>query len=154
MTIAHADGPFIVAGRRTPFARAGGELLDYDALALSLHAVRGLLRECAVDPDSVDALRWGIVVVDPRVPQLAREVVVRSEVAARTRAVTVTDNCITGATAVVDLARAMGQGRVEVAIAGGVESMSNPPLLFRRAAARRFLAIVRSRGAGQRIARR
>jgi acetyl-CoA acetyltransferase family protein len=40
-----------------------------------------------------------------------------------------------------------------VAVAGGAESMSNPPLLFRRAATRRVLDVVRARGVLQRAAR-
>lgn len=152
MNAAHAHSPVIVAGRRTPFAKAGGALREHDALALSLHALGALLDHGGVPAAGVDALRWGIVVVDPRVPHLAREVVLRSALPCSVRAVTVTDNCITGATCVVDLIRAMAAGHTRVAIAGGVESVSNPPLLFRRAATRRLLAVARARGLLQRTA--
>lgn len=151
--MASATDALIVAGRRTPFARAGGELSGHDALALSLHAVAGLLAASGLDPAKLEALRWGIVVVDPRMPQFAREVALRSALPPELRAVTVTDNCITGATALVDLARTMAAGRVQVGLAGGVESMSNPALLFSRRAARRFLRLARARTAGQRLAR-
>jgi acetyl-CoA acetyltransferase family protein len=143
----------IVAGRRTPFARAGGELADHDALDLSLHAVAGLLDASGVDPDAVEAVRWGSVVVDPRVPHLARDVVLRSALPNRARAVTVTDNCITGLSAVADLAMLISLNGAEVAIAGGAESMSNPALLFTRRATRRFLALSRARGLGERLTR-
>jgi acetyl-CoA acetyltransferase family protein len=143
----------IVAGRRTPFARAGGALREHDALALSLHALGALLHDAGIPVQRIDALRWGIVVVDPRIPHLARELVLRSALPRTVRAVTVTDNCITGATCVVDLVRAMDAGGAQVAVAGGAESMSNPPLLFRRAATRRLLDVVQARGVLQRAAR-
>jgi acetyl-CoA acetyltransferase family protein len=143
----------IVAGRRTPFARAGGALREHDALALSLHALGALLHDAGIPAQRIDALRWGIVVVDPRIPHLARELVLRSALPRTVRAVTVTDNCITGATCVVDLVRAMDAGGAQVAVAGGAESMSNPPLLFRRAATRRLLDVVQARGVLQRAAR-
>ena len=127
----------IVHARRTPFARVGGELARHDALALSLHALDSLLDDSPVPAASIDALRWGIVVLDPRIPHLARELVLRSALPDAARAVTLTDNCITGATAVVDLVREIEAGRREVAVAGGVESTSNPPLLFSRRATRR-----------------
>jgi len=144
--------PVVVAARRTPFARAGGELRGHDALALAGLALGGLLdavpREAG---EAVDALRWGIVVLDPRIPHMAREVVLRSRLSPHVRAVTLTDNCITGIRAVADLVRSLEAGRARVAVAGGVESMSNPPLLFARRAARRFLSLGRARGAASRL---
>jgi acetyl-CoA acetyltransferase family protein len=153
VTAARAERALIVAGRRTPFARAGGALREHDALALSLHALGALLHDAGIPAQRIDALRWGIVVVDPRIPHLARELVLRSALPRTVRAVTVTDNCITGATCVVDLVRAMDAGGAQVAVAGGAESMSNPPLLFRRAATRRLLDVVQARGVLQRAAR-
>jgi acetyl-CoA acetyltransferase family protein len=128
-------------------------LREHDALALSLHALGALLHDAGLPAQRIDAVRWGIVVVDPRIPHLARELVLRSALPRAVRAVTVTDNCITGATCVVDLVRAMAAGGAQVAVAGGAESMSNPPLLFRRAATRRLLDVVRARGVLQRAAR-
>jgi acetyl-CoA acetyltransferase family protein len=128
-------------------------LREHDALALSLHALGALLHDAGIPAQRIDALRWGIVVVDPRIPHLARELVLRSALPRTVRAVTVTDNCITGATCVVDLVRAMDAGGAQVAVAGGAESMSNPPLLFRRAATRRLLDVVQARGVLQRAAR-
>jgi acetyl-CoA acetyltransferase family protein len=145
--------PVVLAACRTPFARAGGELAEHDALGLSLHALDGLLAAAPLPPQSVERLAWGIVVVDPRVPHLARDVVLRSTLPDRVRAVTLTDNCITGITAVADLAGALARGEHEVALAGGVESLSNPPLLFSRRATRRLLAVSRARGLPARAAR-
>lgn len=67
----------IVAGARSPFVKAGTVFADHRPLDLSLHAVHGLLDVHDVDPDVVEHCVWGIVIVDPRIPHMGREVVLR-----------------------------------------------------------------------------
>lgn len=136
-----ASGPrvAVVDGARTPFAKAGTALRRHRPLALSAHAVRGLVEMGDVDPAIVDDLYWGIVIVDPRVPHMAREVVFESRLPDTVRALTLTDNCITSASGVALAYDAITGGRAEVAIAGGVESMSNPPVLWSERASRAIL---------------
>jgi acetyl-CoA acetyltransferase len=64
----------IVGGARTPFAKAGTVFKKYPALDLATHAINGLLEKQKLDPKAVDELVFGIVVLDPRVPHLAREI--------------------------------------------------------------------------------
>lgn len=58
----------IVGGARTPFAKAGTTFRKYSALDLAVHSVNGLLEKQQLDPQSVDELVFGIVVVDARIP--------------------------------------------------------------------------------------
>lgn len=136
----------ILGGARTPFVKAGGVFRDRSALDLATHAVDGLLQRVALDPNRIDELACGIVVVDPRRPQMGREVVLNSALPAVLRGYTLTDNCITGVTAVAALWDAMLQGRAEASLAVGVESMSNPAVLFSPRASRKFLRLARARG--------
>ncbi|MEO0601087.1 MAG: acetyl-CoA C-acyltransferase [Myxococcota bacterium] len=119
----------LVAGQRTPFVKALTHFKDISAVDLATHAVNGLLDHTRIDPERVQEVQLGVVVVDPRVPHLGREVVFRSRLPASTRAVTVTDNCITGTTAMMHLHDAIAFGRLEVGVAAGVESMSNTAIL-------------------------
>lgn len=141
----------VVAGARTPFVKAGTAFKGKRPLTLATHAVRGLVETHDVDPAIVDHLVYGIVIVDPRVPHLAREVVFESGLPDTVRALTVTDNCITGASAVAAVHDAIVGGRAEVGIAGGVESMSNPPVLFTPEASRAILDAARARSLGSRL---
>lgn len=129
----------VMGGIRTPFARAGTALKKHSPLQLAVHSVDGLLQQQNLDPQAVEQLSYGVVVVDPRIPHLAREVVFASELPTEVRALTVTDNCITGTSAITNVYDAIVDGRVQVGIAGGAESMSNPALLFSKEAARIFL---------------
>ncbi|MEE8407126.1 MAG: acetyl-CoA C-acyltransferase, partial [Acidimicrobiia bacterium] len=126
----------IVGGARTPFAKAGTFLKERTALELGTHSVDGALAKLDLDPDTVDQLVYGIVAVDARVPHLAREVNFASSLPDSVRSVTVTDNCITSVTAIEAVHDAISAGRSKVGIAGGVESMSNPSVLWSRNATR------------------
>ncbi len=141
----------VVAGARTPFARAGGALKDRSALDLAIHSVEGLLATSGISPDIVDEMGYGIVTLAPRMPQFAREVNLRSSLPATVRSYTVVDNCITGITAISQVADSIRAGRASVGIAGGVDSMSNPAVLFSARAARAFSDATFAKTASRRL---
>ncbi|KIH76643.1 acetyl-CoA acyltransferase [Geoalkalibacter ferrihydriticus] len=128
----------IIGGMRTPFVKAGGPFRHIDPLKLSSHAVRGLLERFALDPAKVDRLVWGRVIHDPHISNLAREIVFDLKLPAHIHADLVSNNCITGIHAMMAVSDAIALGQCEVGIAGGVESMSNTPLLFGHDATRIF----------------
>ncbi len=141
----------VVGGARTPFAKAGTALKDYSALELAVHSVNGALEKLDLDPGTVDQLVYGTVIVNPAVPHLAREVNFKSELPAKVRALTVTDNCISGTSAIESVHDSIAMGRAKTGIAGGVESMSNPPVMFTKQASRIFLDVANAKTLGDRI---
>jgi acetyl-CoA acetyltransferase len=141
----------VIGGARTPFARAGTVLKNYSALQLGVHAVNGLLEKQQLAAESVEELVYGIVLVDPRVPHFAREVNLHSALPASVRALTVTNNCITGASAITAIYDSIVAGRAEVGIAGGAESMSHPALLFSESATRIFVDAANARSFGAKL---
>jgi len=140
-----------VGGARTPFAKAGTVFRRHSPLELARHSVDGLLVKHDLDPATVEELFFGIVTLDPGVPHMAREVVFSSRLPASVRAVTLTDNCITGLTAIAAGMQSIWDGRAQVVMAGGVESMSNPALRFGPKASRIFLDAARAKSFGQRL---
>ncbi len=126
----------IVGGARTPFAKAGTRLKNHTALELGQHSVDGALAKLELDPSVVDLFVYGIVTLDTRAPHLAREINFSSRLPESVRSITVTDNCITSLTAIEAVNDAITAGRARVGIAGGVESMSNPSVVWSRNATR------------------
>jgi len=141
----------IVAGLRTPFVRAGTIFRDLSARDLAVNCVDALLERAELPAEQVEALAFGNVVLDPRMPHLAREIGLASRLPAAVRALTLIDNCISGASAIGSVAAEIHAGRWQVGIAGGVESLSNPPLLFSRGASRKFMHLARARSPGARL---
>lgn len=140
----------VVGGARTPFAKAGTALKDRTALELATHSVNGVLQKLDLDPRTVEQLAYGVVIVDPTIPHLAREVNFASELPSGVRALTVTDNCISGTSAIAAVHDAIATGRAASGIAGGVESMSNPPVMFTRESGRIFLNVKAAKTFGDR----
>src|SRR5918996_3817083 len=122
----------IVAGIRTPFVKAGQAFASLGPLALAQHAVRGLLERHEVEPRSIEAMAFGVVVGEPGKPNLAREIVLETGLPAGIEAQTVSSYCITGLRTATIIADAIGRGRISAGIAGGVEWLSGAdPATFR-----------------------
>ncbi len=115
----------IVAGGRTPFVKAGKTFKDLGPLRLACHAVSGLIERHGIDPDSIEAIAYGVVVPDPRRPNLAREIVFETGLPTRIEAQTISSYCITGLRTLTVIADAIASGRIEVGLAGGVDSLSH-----------------------------
>ena len=80
----------IVGGARTPFVKAGTGFKKYSALDLGVHSVNGLLEKSHVDPGAVEEMFYGIAVLDPAIPHMAREINFGSRLPVKVRSVTVT----------------------------------------------------------------
>jgi acetyl-CoA acetyltransferase family protein len=101
-------------------------------LALAKHAVGGLLERHDVDPAGIEAMAFGVVVAEPGKPNLAREIVLETNLPAAIEAQTVSSYCITGLRTATVIADAIGRGRISAGIAGGVEWLSGAdPATFR-----------------------
>src|SRR5262245_11291783 len=114
----------IVAGARTPFVKAGKAFASLGPLGLAKHAVGGLLDRHHVDPKRVEAIAFGVVVPEKGKPNLAREIVLESDLPAGIEAQTVSSYCITGLRTATIIADAIARGRIASGIAGGVEWLS------------------------------
>ena len=128
--------PTPVAGReavlvdavRTPFLRSNGAYLDLMAYELGRAAIAGLLAKTGLDPKVVDLVVMGTVVQDPRTSNLAREAMLAAGMESTTPAFTTTLACISATVAATTVVDQIHLGRVDVAIAGGAESLSDPPI--------------------------
>ncbi len=120
----------VVAGLRTPFARSGTAFKDVSPLELATGVVTELVVRANLPRDEVDLVVYGAVVPDLKGPNVAREVVLAGNFPRRVDAFSVSRACATGTQAVVSAARSILSGEADVAIAGGVDSLSRPPVTY------------------------
>lgn len=118
----------IVDGVRTPFLKSNGAFKDLMAHDLGRIAIAGLLAKSGVDPKKVELVVMGTVVQDPRTSNLARESALGAGLPHSTPAFTTTLACISSNVAATTIVDQIALGRIEVAIAGGAESFSDPPI--------------------------
>jgi acetyl-CoA acetyltransferase family protein len=117
-----------------------------------VHVVTACVERLRLDPSVIDELYFGTVLFDPRIPNLAREIILRSGLPKTINGHFVSNNCITGLVAANAAREAILSGRIKAAIVGGSESMSNPTLTFPRAGERFFLRLNKARGFGKKWA--
>src|ERR1700679_3307521 len=145
------DRLVVVEGVRTPFSKAGTELASLAADELGRIAVNALLTRTALDPALVDEVIFGCVAQPMDAANVARVIALRAGIPESVPASTVQRNCASGLEAVTLAQEKMLAGRGSIFIVGGTESMSNIPLLFKRAAAEKFGRLARAKTFGQRL---
>jgi acetyl-CoA acetyltransferase family protein len=129
----------VLAGVRTPFAKAFGALANVPADQLGRIAVEGALKQAGVRPDEVGEVVFGNVAGQPEASNVGRVIALRSGIPHDRIGHTVNRNCASGMEAVFSAWHALAEGRSSLAVAGGTESMSNVPLLWNRKARDFFL---------------
>lgn len=118
------DPVAIVAGVRTPFARAWTVFKEWNEADLGRQAVAELINRVDIDPELVDELIFGCVSAPMDGPNVAREIVLRSQLPQHIPASTVQMYCASSAAAAMQGINALLVGTSQVVIAGGVEAMS------------------------------
>lgn len=141
----------IVGGVRTAFVKAGGVFSHYSSLDLGKHVVVSCVEKFGINPSIIDELHFGTVLLDPRYPNLAREIVLSSGLPKTISGHFVSNNCITGLVAACVAVDAIASGRIRAAIVGGSESMSCPTLTFPRKGEEFFIRMNRARTIKERL---
>ena len=122
----------IVAGVRTPFAKAGTVFADVNAVQLSRHVAKELLYRAELDGHEIDEVIWGQVVASPLTPNVGREVSLLPQMPPTVPAYTLNRACASGAQAITNAADQIVLGHSDVVLTGGVESLSDVPILHSR----------------------
>ena len=117
----------IVGAARTPIGAFQGALASVPAPRLGSVAIVAALERAGVAPDQVQHVFMGEVLQGGVGQAPARQAALFSGIPAFVPCVTVNKVCGSGAEAIVEAARAVALGEIEVAIAGGMESMSSAP---------------------------
>ncbi len=146
-----AERVAVVGGVRTPFVKAGTSFRDLSMQQLGTHVLRAAVDRYSVNPESIDEFVFSTVLLDPRTPNWAREILFASGLPKTIYAHSVSNNCISGLVAITSVAERITLGLTQTGIAGGTESMSNPPLMFSKRSSEIFLKLMRARSLAERL---
>ena len=120
----------IVDGIRTPYVKAGTLFKDLPAQELGRIAVQEIMTRISLDPALIDEVIIGNISQPPDAANIARIIALRSNIPESVPAVTVARNCASGMEAIANAHLKIASGMADIIIAGGVESMSNIPLMY------------------------
>ncbi|GAB91786.1 thiolase family protein [Gordonia rhizosphera] len=119
----------IVEAVRTPIGKRNGSLAEVHAVDLSALILRELVARTGIDPGEVDDVMWGCVTqLGDQSSNVGRFAVLAAGWPDSVPAVTINRACGSSQQAIESAAHAVIAGAYEIAVAGGVESMSRVPL--------------------------
>jgi len=122
----------IVSAVRTPTGKFLGALKSFTATQLGACVVREAVRRAGIDPGIVDECIMGNVVSAGLGQNPARQAALNGGLPDHVAALTINKVCGSGLKAVMLADQAIRVGDIDVAVAGGMESMSNCPYLLPR----------------------
>jgi acetyl-CoA C-acetyltransferase len=123
----------IVAAVRTPVGRFGSALRSRSAVELGAVAIAEAVARAGVAPSEVDYVLMGHVLQAGTGQITARQAAVAAGIPSQVPAMTLNKVCLSSLTAVALADQLIRAGELEVAVAGGMESMTNAPYVLPRA---------------------
>ena len=122
----------ILSAVRTPTGKFLGVLKEFTAPQLGALVVREAVARAGIDPTEVDECIMGNVIQAGNGQNPARQAALNGGLAEHVAALTINKVCGSGLKAVMLAAQGIATGDIEIAVAGGMESMSNAPYLVPR----------------------
>ncbi len=123
-------GSVIVAGARTPIGKLSGALAPFSAAELGGFAIRAALERAGTQPEEVDYVIMGQVLLAGAGQVPARQAATRGGIPMTTPATVVNKVCLSGLNAVYQADLMIAAGDADIVVAGGMESMTAAPHLL------------------------
>ncbi len=141
----------VIGGCRSPFCKAGTLLKDIPAVDLARQTTIELVHRTNLDGDLVDEMYFGQVVPSVLTPNVAREVSLLPQFPTSIPAASVNRACASANSAIAQGADQIARGHAHVVVSGGVESLSNVPILHSKQFSETLVALSKAKSLTQRL---
>jgi acetyl-CoA C-acetyltransferase len=141
----------IVGGARIPFARGNGAYAQVGNQEMLIAALRGLVERFGLHGQRIDDVAAGAVMKHSSQWNLTRESVLGCGLALETPGLDLQRACGTSLEAAILMGNKIALGQIDCAIAGGVDTVSDPPVVYPRSFQQLLLRSYRGRSAAERI---
>lgn len=142
---------YIVDGKRTPQAKSGMDLKDVQAPYLGAYLVKHLIDNTEIPVDAIDEVIFGNTGTPAKYPNVGRVIALEAGLDKKTSAYSVHRNCASGMEAVSQAYIKIASGRCDVIVAGGVESMSQMPLIYNKEMTELFAKLMKAKTMGEKL---
>jgi acetyl-CoA C-acetyltransferase len=123
----------ILSAARTPIGKLGGGLSSLDATSLGATAIAAALERAEVAPDEVQHVVMGQVLQAGQGQVPSRQAQIKAGIPKEVSSETINKVCASGIRAAGMIDASVRAGDLDIAVAGGMESMSNAPYLLKQA---------------------
>ena len=141
----------VVGGVRIPFVRGNGAYAQVGNQEMLTAALRGVVERYGLQGQRLDEVAAGAVMKHSSQWNLVRESVLGSGLAAETPGLDLQRACGTSLEAAILLGNKIALGQIECAIAGGVDTVSDPPVVYPRSFQQLLLRSYRGKTLGERV---
>ena len=141
----------IVGGVRIPFARAHGAYASVGNQDMLTAAFRGVVDKYKLQGVRLGDAMAGAVIKHSKDYSLVRESVLASGLDPQTPGVDVQRACGTSLEAAIDIGNKIALGQIDAGLAGGVDTISDPPIVYPKSYQQLLLKSFRARSFGQRV---
>src|SRR5215207_4143085 len=129
----HMPKTVILGAARTPFGKMGGALASLDATDLGGNAIAAALERAEVAPEQVQHVVFGQVLQAGQGQIPSRQAQIKAGIPKEVSSETVNKVCASGMRAAGLIDQAIRAGDLEIAVGGGMESMSGAPYMLPKA---------------------
>ena len=123
------SGSYIVAGARTPIGKMSGALADFSAADLGGFAIAEAMRRANVQPDEVQHVIVGQVLMAGQGQVPARQAAAKAGIPMHVPSVNINKVCLSGLNAIYLADQMVASGEADIVVAAGMESMTNAPYI-------------------------
>ena len=136
---------YLVQGKRSPQAKSGTIFKNIAAPYLGHYLVRDIIESSGIPKDQVDEVIIGNTGNPPKFPNVGRVIALEAGLDKKTSGYTVHRNCASGMEALSQAYIKIASGRSDIIFAGGVENMTQMPLLYNEDMTEFFMQLMKSK---------
>ncbi len=141
----------IIGGLRTAMTKAGSAFKNVSADDLAARVVKEVMIRSGIDAQIIDEVIFGNASQPANAANIARVIALKAGLPEHIPAYTVHRNCASGMEALTTGASKICAGDANVILVGGVESMSNIPLMYNQKMANLFKNLFKAKNTWQKI---
>ena len=123
------SGSYIVAGARTPIGKMSGALASFSAADLGGIAIAEALNRAGVQPQEVEHVLMGQVLMAGQGQVPARQAAVKAGIPMNVPSININKVCLSGINTIYLAHQMIAAGEADIVVAGGMESMTNAPYI-------------------------
>lgn len=143
--------PVLVDGARSAFVKSFGSFEDCDSLELFSRVTDGLIRKLELDTMEVDELTCGVVVPQTKNANVARDTAINLGLPPHIHGYTLNRACTSSLQTIADAARQIAAGTPAMVLAGGVECLSDVPIVYSKEARKFLLKVSKSKSTADKL---
>ena len=142
---------YLVDGKRTPCVKSGADLKEIAAPYLGHYLIRHLVDKHGIPSDKVDEVIVGNTGTPAKYPNVGRIIALEAGLDKKTSGYSVHRNCASGMEALSQAYDKIASGRSNIIFAGGVENMTQMPLMFNKDMTEFFVDMMKAKSSAAKL---